>query len=263
MNTDQLLEKANQIRELICKMCLLADSGHPNSSLSCVDILTVLYFSEMDIKTDSFILSKGHAAPALYSTLIAKDILDKKFLNELRNLDSPLQGHPDRLRLPEVGASTVALGQGLSMTIGQAIGKKKNGELGFSYCIIGDGESQEGQIWEAALFAGNRNVDNLIAFCDYNKGQSDGPLSEIMPLGDLKAKWEAFDWHVVEVNGHSIPEIKEAVSKCKKKSDTKPSIIIAHTEKGYISKNLSILDQDHGGKMTHKVLEKVSSELRL
>ena len=263
MNSNHLLKKADSIRKLICEMCLIADSGHPNSSLSCVDILTVLYFSAMESKTDSFILSKGHAAPALYSALMAKDLLDRKFLKELRNFNSPLQGHPDRLRLPDVGASTGALGQGLSMTMGQAIGKKKKQELGFSYCIIGDGESQEGQSWEAALFAGNREIDNLIAFCDYNKGQSDGLLEDIMSLGDLKAKWEAFNWNVIETNGHSIPEIQKAILKCKNKNDKKPSMIIAHTIKGYISKNLSILDQDHGGKMTGDTLKKVISELNL
>ena len=139
---------------------------------------------------------------------------------------------------------------------------KKN-QSGYSYCIIGDGESQEGQIWEAALFAGNRNIKNLIVFCDYNKGQSDGPLSEIMPLGDLKAKWLSFGWNVLEINGHSIKEIYEAINISKTKNDEKPTMIISHTQKGYISENLTILDQDHGGKMTPETFKIVLNELNL
>lgn len=263
MKIKDLENKSDYIRKLICEMCLYAESGHPNSSLSCADLLTVIFFSEYDKKLDSFILSKGHAAPALYSVFIANGLLNKELVYELRNFDSPLQGHPDRLRLPQVGASTGALGQGLSMAIGRAIGKIKKNYSGYSYCIIGDGETQEGQIWEAALFAGNRNVHNLIAFCDYNKGQSDGPLSEIMPLGDLKAKWETFGWNVLEINGHSIKEINDAVIFSKTKEDKKPSMIISHTQKGYISKSLTILDQDHGGKMTSETFKIVLNELDL
>jgi transketolase len=149
------------------------------------------------------------------------------------------------------------------MAIGRAIGKKNNNDNSYSYCIIGDGESQEGQIWEAALFAGNREIDNLIAFCDYNKGQSDGPLSEIMPLGNLKEKWESFGWFVLEINGHSIKEIFDAISLSMKKKDKKPSMIIANTHKGYINKNLTILNQDHGGKMTQETLNNVLKVLNL
>ena len=263
MKIKDLEKKSNIIRKLVCEMCLHAESGHPNSSLSCVDLLTVIFFSEYNKNLDSFILSKGHAAPALYSVFIANGFLKKEFVNELRNFDSPLQGHPDRLRLPEVGASTGALGQGLSMSIGRAIGKTKKNQSGYSYCIIGDGESQEGQIWEAALFAGNRNIKNLIVFCEYNKGQSDGPLSEIMPLGDLKAKWLSFGWNVLEINGHSIKEIYEAINISKTKNDEKPTMIISHTQKGYISENLTILDQDHGGKMTPETFKIVLNELNL
>ena len=168
------------LKYYICKMCLLAKSGHPYSSLSCSDIISTLYFSIME-EDDKFILSKGHAAPALYSALIINNSISSDFINKLREIDSPLQGHPDVSRLPQVNITSGALGQGLSFSIGISLSKKIKKEKGHIYCVIGDGESQEGQIWEAAMFAGNNQLNNLIVFLDKNGGQSDGKVNEIMP----------------------------------------------------------------------------------
>ena len=191
-------------------MCLLADSGHPSSSLSCSDIISSLYFSIMQ-DDDKFILSKGHAAPALYSALIINNYISLDFINKLREIDSPLQGHPDISRLPEVNITSGALGQGLSFSIGLSLSKKIKKEKGDIYCVIGDGESQEGQIWEAAMYAGNNQLDNLIVFLDNNGGQSDGKVNEIMPLNPIKEKWESFGWEVTQINGHNHHEIEKSI----------------------------------------------------
>ncbi len=243
-------------------MCLLAESGHPSSSLSCSDIISTLYFSIME-DDDKFILSKGHAAPALYSALIINNHISSDFINKFREIDSPLQGHPDISRLPEVNITSGALGQGLSFSIGLSLSKKIKKEKGDIYCVIGDGESQEGQIWEAAMYAGNNQLDNLIVFLDNNGGQSDGKVNEIMPLNPIKEKWESFGWEVTQINGHNQDEIEKSIINRKKRHNLKPLIIIANTKKGYISENLTILDGMHGGSMTEEILDQVKKELAI
>ena len=262
MKNKDYIKNNKILKYYICKMCLLAKSGHPSSSLSCSDIISTLYFSIME-EDDKFILSKGHAAPALYSALIINNSISSDFINKLREIDSPLQGHPDVSRLPEVNITSGALGQGLSFSIGISLSKKIKKEKGHIYCVIGDGESQEGQIWEAAMFAGNNQLNNLIVFLDKNGGQSDGKVNEIMPLNPLKEKWESFGWEVTEINGHNHDEIEKSIIAHKKRLNLKPLIIISNTKKGYITENLTILDGMHGGSMTEEILDQVKEELAI
>ncbi|MCK4765057.1 MAG: transketolase [Candidatus Aminicenantes bacterium] len=242
MNKDELkrlTEIARDIRIHIIKMLAAAGSGHPGGSLSMAEILSYLYFKEMRIDPenpakedrDRFLLSKGHAAPGLYAALALKGFFPEEDLLSLRKIDSHLQGHPHRVDTPGVEASTGSLGQGLSMAVGMAIG------LGLSkidadvFSLIGDGESQEGQIWEAAMTAGFRKVDNLCVFLDYNDLQIDGRVSEIKNIAPVKEKWQAFNWHVLEIDGHNLTEIENAVAEFKK-TTAKPTMIIAKTTKG-------------------------------
>lgn len=275
-NTDQLvslenriLSNANRIRIKVCEMCMIAKSGHINSSLSAVDIISSLYFQDVNLlnnkssicASDTFILSKGHAAPALYGALAIKGFIGMDSICRFREIDSELQGHPDVLRLPLVGASTGALGQGLSMAIGHALGMQLKKNNSYSYCLIGDGECQEGQIWEAALFASAKGLDNLIVFIDKNKRQSDGLVESHMPLGNLRSKWEAFGWETQEIDGHSISGILIALDRARRQRDRRPKIILAETKKGYISPSLTILNEEHGGLMDATLLSMVKTEL--
>jgi len=250
------------LKYYICKMCFEASSGHPSSSLSCADIISTLHF-EIMTKEDKFILSKGHAAPALYAALIINGVLSKKHISELRKIDSPMQGHPDVNRLPEVNLTSGALGQGLSFSIGLALSKKIKGENGYIYCLLGDGEIQEGQVWEASMFAGNRGIDNLIVFLDNNGGQSDGRVEEIMNLEPIAEKWKSFGWSVETINGHNQKEIKSSVTNHRKSDLKSPLMIISKTSKGYINENLNILDGQHGGSVSKEDLQNVINELSI
>lgn len=268
MCQSDLLRQADRVRYYVCRMCLAARSGHVTSSLSAVDIVSALYFSQMEfapphsdpLDSDSFVLSKGHAAPAVYAALFVNGALPCRALDTFRQIDSVLQGHPDVKRLSAVTATTGALGQGLSMAIGRALAMQHRHKRSSSYCLIGDGESQEGQIWEAALFATNHRVHNIISFTDHNKGQSDGPLQDTT---DLAAKWRAFGWFTQEVDGHDLHEILAAVRRAKSEAGTRPSMIIAHTRKGFISRRLSVLGGSHSAEMTEDLLSKIERELGL
>ncbi len=221
-----------------------AQSGHPGPSLSIADIMTGLFFhvmkTEPQKERDIFILSKGHAAPCLYAVLAELGKIPKDFLLTLRDLGSPLQGHPVKNRLPFIDASTGSLGQGLSVGIGYSLGIKLKKEQRKVYVIIGDGECQEGQIWEAAMAAAKFKLNNLIAIVDYNKLQNDGAVVDIMPLEPIKDKWQAFGWNVVEIDGHNLTEI---IRGCSLHHQYQPTMIIAHTEKGkgisFMEKNMS------------------------
>ena len=216
-----------------------AASGHPGGSLSAADLLTVLWSEELEVFPEpvvaqdrhKFILSKGHACPALYSILAEMDCLPKSSLTTLRKLGSPLQGHPHVLDLPWVEASTGSLGQGFSVAIGMALGLKRQKKSKRVYVLLGDGELQEGEIWEGAMCAAQFALENLCAIVDYNKLQSDDLNERIMGLEPLRAKWEAFNWHVLEIDGHSFSEISEALTKAKEYL-LGPTLIIAHTIKG-------------------------------
>lgn len=234
-----LSEIARQIRIMIIQMIGRAASGHPGGSLSAVEILTCLYFREMNIDPqnpalpdrDRFVLSKGHAAPVLYATLAKRGFFSSEILGSLRQVDSCLQGHPHRLYTPGVEASTGSLGQGLSMASGMAMGLRLSQIPARVYALIGDGESQEGQIWEAAMTAGFRKLTNLCVFLDYNDLQIDGRVSDIKDIRPLRDKWQSFRWRVHEIDGHDFSEIVAALAEFRRERE-KPTLIIARTVKG-------------------------------
>lgn len=234
-----LIEKAKEIRKDIITMLKEAGSGHPGGSLSAADILAVLYFREMQINPenpqdparDRFVLSKGHGAPVLYAALAERGFFPKEELMTLRKIDSQLQGHPDMRKVAGVEISTGSLGQGLSAANGMALAGKLDQADYRVYALIGDGECQEGQIWEAAMLAAHYKLDNLVAFLDYNGLQIDGKITQVMSPEPLAEKWQAFGWHVQVIDGHSIPEIIQALDRAKEVSG-QPSMIIAHTIKG-------------------------------
>lgn len=235
-----LQARAATIRRHIIEMTFRASSGHPGGSLSCTDLLTVLYFHKMrhDPKRpewpdrDRFVLSKGHAAPALYAILAEAGYFPTSYLNTLRQIGSSLQGHPDMLSLPGIDMTTGSLGQGLSAACGIAIAARVDKKNYRVYAIIGDGESQEGQIWEAAMFAGHHKLANLTVMLDHNKLQIDGKVEDIKGIEPIADKWRAFRWNVIDgVNGHDIPSIINALNKAEKVTNA-PSIIIAETVKG-------------------------------
>ncbi|MEO0240191.1 MAG: transketolase [candidate division WOR-3 bacterium] len=237
---ETLQKIAKEIRKDIIKMTGNAGSGHPGGSLSCVEILVSLFFKVMrhDPKNptwserDRFILSKGHGAPALYATLAQCGYIEREELLTLRKIGSRLQGHPDKRFLPLLEVSTGSLGQGLSVGVGVALAGKIDKKDYRVYVLIGDGESQEGQVWEAAMFSSFHKLDNLCAIMDYNKFQLDGRISEILDIEPVIKKWQSFGWEVFEVkDGHNFEEILWAFEEAKKIKH-KPQIIIAHTIKG-------------------------------
>lgn len=249
----ELRGKTNLFRKEIIEMIYTAQSGHPGGSLSSIDILTCLYFYQMRIKPgkpswedrDRFVLSKGHAAPALYAILAKLRYFPKESLLTLRQVGSILQGHPDMRKTPGIEMSTGSLGNGLSVGIGMALGARLAGKDYHTYVLIGDGEADEGEIWEAAMAASKYKLDNLTAICDFNRVQLDGPIEEIMPLDPLPEKWKAFNWSVIEIDGHNMEEILDALDKAKQMQG-KPTMIIAHTVKG---KGISFMEgkfQWHG-----------------
>lgn len=234
-----LEQKARIVRQDIIIMIGLAGSGHPGGSLSSADIMTVLYFYYMRHKPedpfwperDRFILSKGHTAPVLYSAMAEAGYFPKEEIKTLRKYKSRLQGHPHKLFLPGVEISTGSLGQGLAVANGVALAGKLDHKNYRVYVIIGDGESQEGMVWEAAMFASQHKLDNLTAFLDYNKLQIDGRIKDIIDLEPVVEKWKSFGWNTLEIDGHSITQIIEALDKAKK-TKGQPTMIIAHTTKG-------------------------------
>jgi transketolase len=261
---------ANDIRIEIIEQVYNANSGHPGGSLSCADILAVLYFNQMNIDSenpnakgrDRFVLSKGHCAPALYATLARKGYFDKELLKGFRKVESNLQGHPDMKKVPGVDMSTGSLGQGLSAAVGMAIGSKMEHEGYRVYCLLGDGELEEGQVWEAAMSASKNKLDNLCAIVDYNTLQIDGNVEEVAGLIDIKEKFESFGFNVIEVNGHDIEALIHAFNSAKHQKDM-PSVIIAHTIKG---KGVSFMEgkaEWHGKAPNQEQYEEAINELKL
>lgn len=238
----ELKSLAKEFRVQIIDMIQEAKSGHPGGSLSAIDLLTVLWFAEMKgvqpqaggklaAQRDRFVLSKGHGVPALYAVLAKLGHIQVSELATLRKLGSRLQGHPDRARLPIVEASTGSLGQGLSVAQGLALAFKLDRQPERVFCLIGDGETQEGQIWEAALSAAKFKLGNLCVILDANNGQIDGPVSTVMPLEPLADKWRAFGWKVREIDGHDFEQIADAYRDFGSGGD-QPYMIIARTVKG-------------------------------
>lgn len=236
---DELKEIARQSRAWIIKALAESKSGHPGGSLSAIDILTYLYFSAMNVDPqdphfadrDRFVLCKGHGAPALYTSLAMKGFFPKEDLLTLRKLGSRLQGHPDMRKLPGVDASTGSLGQGLSIANGMALAGKLDNKSYTVYAILGDGEMEEGQVWEAAMTASHYQLNNIIAFLDYNHLQIDGRIEDVKSGGNFASRFKAFGWHVLEIDGHDFKAIDEAVLAAKQELYA-PSMIIAHTVKG-------------------------------
>ena len=235
----ELKKLAVQVRKGVIEGTFNAKSGHPGGSLSIAELITYLYFAEMNVNPekpdcedrDRFVLSKGHTAPALYAALALKGFFPYDLIKTLRKPDSILQGHPSMRYTPGVDMSTGSLGQGISAAVGMALGAKLKGKNFRVYTILGDGEIEEGQVWEAAMFAGNKKLDNLVAIVDYNKLQIDGSIDEVNSPYPIKEKFEAFGWNVIEICGHCFRQIEEAFENAKE-CKGKPTCIVAATVKG-------------------------------
>lgn len=268
---EELQAIAKQIRRHIVEMTGAAKSGHPGGSLSAVEILVTLFFGGVLRhdptrpdwpERDRFILSKGHGAPVLYAVLAECGYAPapRDQLKTLRKLGSPYQGHPDKRFLPILEASTGSLGQGLSLAMGMGFAARLNGSPSRTYVLLGDGEIQEGQIWEAAMFGAFHKIDNVVAIVDYNKMQLDGFIKDIMELEPLVPKWQAFGWHVLELDGHSIPALQAAFAEAATVRG-KPTVIIAHTVKG---KGVSFMENNpkfHGVAPTPEEVQLALKEL--
>nr|MBA2599616.1 transketolase [Actinomycetota bacterium] len=248
---DKLEELTRRIRRDIVVATTAAGSGHPSSSLSMVELCTSLFFggvlrydpaNPQDPDRDRFILSKGHAAPGLYSVLAEAGYFPTENLQTLRKIGSPLEGHPNMNRLPGVEASTGSLGQGLSIGVGHALAARLDGRDSRVYVIVGDGESGEGQLWEAVMYAGNHGLDNLTCIVDHNGYQQTGAVADIQPLDPLTQKYEAFGWAAREIDGHSLDEVTDAFDWVRG-IEGRPQAIIARTVKG---KGVSLLEADPG-----------------
>ncbi len=271
----ELRSTAWNIRYTGLKMVKNARSGHIGGAFSLSEIMSVLYFEKMNIKTedpnwedrDRFVLSKGHATVALYPTLALRGFFPMELLDTFRKADGMLSGHAEMRHVPGVDMSTGSLGQGLSAAVGMALAGKHAGKDYYTYAVVGDGEIQEGQIWEALMFAAANGLDHLIVILDCNKVQLDGTVHEVLDTGDLKAKFEAFGMHTIEADGHSVAEVADAIDKAKACSG-KPHVIIANTIKG---KGISFMEgknQWHGKTpndeefdLAFKELEKGRSEV--
>ncbi len=263
------LEKiALKVRMGIIESIHAAKAGHPGGSLSCADILTYLYFKQMKIdpknpkweERDRFVLSKGHAAPALYAVLAQRGFFDEKELISLRQIGSMLQGHPDLKKIPGVDMSTGSLGQGISAAVGMALSAKHFGDKFNVYAVLGDGELEEGQVWEAAMFAGNHKLDNLVIFVDNNNLQIDGSIEEVNSPHPIDKKFEAFRFETITIDGNDFEEIEAALDKAS--TIDRPVAIIAKTVKG---KGVSYMENAvnwHGAAPNDELFEQAMAELK-
>lgn len=250
MNKQELMKTANEVRKGIVTAVYSAKSGHPGGSLSAADIYTYLYFEEMNIDPkdpkkadrDRFVLSKGHTAPGLYSTLANRGYFPVEDLKTLRHTGSYLQGHPDMKHIPGVDMSSGSLGQGISAAVGMAIGGKLSGADYRVYTLLGDGEIQEGQVWEAAMLAGHRKLDNLVVIVDNNNLQIDGPITEVNSPYPIDKKFAAFNFHVINIDGNDFDQI-DAAFKEARATKGMPAAIIAKTLKG---KGVSFMENQVG-----------------
>lgn len=267
VDTGLLEEKARKIRKHVINMIYEAGSGHPGGSLSCTDIITALYFRVMNhnpeqpewVDRDRFILSKGHAAPALYAALAESGYFPTDELSSLRKMGSMLQGHPD-IKTPGIEVSSGSLGQGLSIACGITMGSKLDNLDYRVYVLMGDGECDEGQVWEAAMLASHYKLDRLTAIIDRNGLQIDGPTERIMCLEPLSVKWKAYGWHVIEIDGNKMDEIISAFQEAKRISG-KPAVIIAHTFKGKGVSFMEWINAFHGKALSKDELKTALQEL--
>jgi len=244
MTINELERTASQVRRDIIRMVHGCQSGHPGGSLGATDIVTALYFSQMQIDParfrmdgngeDMFFLSNGHISPMLYSIMARRGYFPVSELATFRRLGTRLQGHPTPMEgLPGIRIASGSLGQGFSVAVGAAQAKRLNGDKHLVFVLMGDGEQEEGQIWEAAMYAPAKGVDNLVAIIDYNKKQIDGPIEEVLNLGDLRAKYESFGWKVLEMNGNKMQEVVDTLNLARQNAyHGQPQLILAHTEMG-------------------------------
>ncbi len=269
MQIDELQEMAKEIRKGIIEQVYDAASGHPGGSLSIADILTVLYFNELKIDEknpkwedrDRMVLSKGHCSPALYSCLANRGFFDTKELKSFRNIDSNLQGHPDMNKVPGVDMTTGSLGQGISVATGMAIAGKLDKKDYRVYCVLGDGEIEEGQVWEAAMSANKYKLDNLCVIVDNNNLQIDGTIEEVMSSYPIDEKFRSFGFQVIKIDGHDIDEIIKAFEVARQIKG-KPTCIIAKTVKG---KGVSFMENQvgwHGKAPNEEEYKQAMKELR-
>ena len=267
-NVEELKEISNKIRISIIEQVYNAKSGHPGGSLSAADILTVLYFNQMNINEkepkaplrDRFVLSKGHCTAALYGALAERGFFDKEELKEFRKINGLLQGHPDMNKVPGIDMSTGSLGQGLSVANGMALSSKLNHDGYRVYCLLGDGEIEEGQVWEAAMTASKYHLDNLCAIVDYNGLQIDGTIEKVKGLDDLEGKFKNFGFNTIVIDGNNIEQLIDAFETAKLTKE-KPTMIIAKTIKG---KGVSFMEgkvEWHGKAPNEEEYEQAMREL--
>jgi len=269
VDLERLTERARALRRHIIRMTTAAGSGHPSSSLSMVEILTALFFGGILRydpqrpgwpERDRFILSKGHGAPGLYAVLAEAGYFPVDQLATLRRLGSPLEGHPNMRRLPGVEASTGSLGQGLSIGLGQVLAGRLDGRDYRVFVLLGDGENDEGQVWEAAMAAAHFHADHLVAIVDHNQYQQTAAVAEVMDHRPLAEKWRVFGWHVDEIDGHALPAVVAALEGARA-GHGRPSAIVAHTVKG---KGVSFIEGDkpyHGKALTPEQAEAALREI--
>ena len=269
MRKEQLAKIASQVRLNILEEVHAAKSGHPGGSLSIAEVMTYLYFEEMNVDPanpknpdrDRFVLSKGHTAPALYAVLAERGFLPREDLKTLRKIDSYLQGHPDMKHIPGVDMSTGSLGLGISTACGMALAAKIEGKPYRTYTVVGDGESEEGQVWEAAMFAAHYKLDNLCVILDWNGLQIDGPVTEVMNPTPHDKKFEAFGFEVITVNAHDYDELESAFAKARAVKG-KPTVIIMKSVKG---KGVSFMENQvgwHGSAPNDEQYEKAVAEIQ-
>jgi transketolase len=266
---DRLTDIARDLRVTDIRMITEAGSGHPGGTLSAADMIAALFFHKLRLRPeepewpdrDRFILSKGHCIPIVYAAMAKLGYFDEHVLMTLRRVGSPLQGHPDRIRLPGIEASTGSLGQGLSVAVGMALSGKLDEADWRVYCMMGDGEQQSGQIWEAAMFAGRHGLDNLCGILDYNQVQQTGKVVERLDIEPVVAKWRAFNWHVREIDGHDVGQIVDALDEAELVTG-RPTLVVAHTIKG---KGVSWMELDpawHGKAPDGEKAERALAEIR-
>lgn len=273
IETQTLKNIASQVRRDIVRMVHGSQSGHPGASLGCADLLVALFFDQMNIRPknfemdgkheDLFFLSNGHLSSLYYSILARSGYFPVAELATFRKLHTRLQGHPATLeQLPGVRIASGSLGQGLSVGIGASLAKKLNDDKSLVFVLMGDGEQQEGQIWEAALYAGGRNVDNLIGIVDYNGQQIDGPVDKVMPLGDLKAKYEAFGWSVISFDGNDMAQTQQTLYNARENAfKGKPQMLLMKTEMGQGVDFMMGTHKWHGTAPNNEQLEKALQQL--
>jgi transketolase len=266
---DRLTDVARDLRITDIEMIAEAGSGHPGGTLSAAEMIAALFFHKLRLRPeephwpdrDRFVLSKGHCIPIVYAAMAKLGFFPEQELMTLRKLGSRLQGHPDRTRLPGIEASTGSLGQGLSVAVGMALAGKIDGASWRAYCMLGDGEIQAGQVWEAAMFAPRHGLDNLCAILDQNQVQQTGKVSERLDIEPVVAKWRSFNWHVREIDGHDMAQVLEALDEAEVVRD-RPTFIVSHTVKG---KGVSWMELDpawHGKAPKPEEAERAIRELR-